>query len=309
MIASLLAPKLLVLYAWVVSAAYVHLRGRRRHRITRQLFEPSSYLAPYNAFVYLFSPDRRARFFDVGAFPELAPLRDNWKVIREEASGLLDGGQLRDAARRNDIAFNSFFRRGWKRFYLKWYDDVLPSSLEHCPRTVELLQSIGTVHAALFALLPPGGRLGEHRDPFAGSLRYHLGLITPNSDLCRIYVDGEMYAWRDGEDVVFDETFIHSARNDTDQGRVILFCDVERPLRTRAARAVNRFVIRHAVKVTAGNNEDGERIGAVNRVAGLIYAAKDAGQRVKRAHRALYYAAKYGLTAAVVGLAIATCAA
>jgi hypothetical protein len=31
------------------------------------------------------------------------------------------------------------------------------------------------------ALLPPGGDLA-HRDPFAGSLRYHLGLSTPNSE-------------------------------------------------------------------------------------------------------------------------------
>jgi beta-hydroxylase len=309
MIDALLSPKLLLLYAWVTSAAYVHFRGRVRLRVTRQIYDHSTYTALYNALVYLFSPDRRGRFFRVRDFPELALLRDNWKVIRDEAYQLLNDQQLRDAPRRNDIAFNAFFRRGWKRFYLKWYDEVLPSAHERCPRTVELLQSIPTVHAALFALLPAGARLGEHRDPFAGSLRYHLGLITPNSDECRIYVDGEMYAWRDGEDAIFDETFVHSARNDTDVDRVILFCDVERPLRTRAARAVNRFVIRHVVKVTAGNNEDEESIGAANRVAGLIYAAKDAGKRMKRARRTLYYTAKYALTALVVGLAIATCAA
>ena len=43
----------------------------------------------------------------------------------------------------------------------------------------------------MFAVLPPGGKLGAHRDPFAGSLRYHLGLVTPNSDKCRILVDGQ----------------------------------------------------------------------------------------------------------------------
>jgi beta-hydroxylase len=309
MIDSLLSPKLLLASAWAASAAYVHLRGRVRHRVARQIYDHSTFTAPYNALVYLFSPDRRARFFPVRDFPELAPLRDNWKVLRDEAYELLHAEQLRDAPRRNDLAFNAFFRRGWKRFYLKWYDDVLPSAQERCPRTVELLRSVPSVHAALFALLPPGARLGEHRDPFAGSLRYHLGLITPNSDDCRLYVDGELYAWRDGEDVVFDETFVHSARNDTDQSRVILFCDVERPLRTRAARAVNRFVIRHVVKVTASNNEDGERIGAANLVASSVYAAKDAGKRLKRSHRTLYYACKYALTAFVVGLAVATCAA
>ena len=308
MVGALPSPGVFVLLAWAASAAYVHFRGRVRHRLRRQLFNYSSFIAPYSAFIYLFASDRRARFFDPRAFPELAPLRENWKVIRDEAERLLHEERLREAAKRDDIAFNAFFRRGWKRFYLKWYDDVLPSARELCPRTAELLSSIPTLNAALFALLPPGGKLGEHRDPFAGSLRYHLGLITPNSDDCRIYVDGEMYSWRDGEDVLFDETFIHSARNDTDQLRVILFCDVERPLRTRVARAINRFMIRHVVKATASRNEDEERIGVVNRLAGRIYAAQAAGKRLKRAHRSLYYTSKYALFTLVGGLAVATCA-
>ena len=308
MIEALLAPKLVLLYAWVASAAYVHVRGRVRHRLGRQLLNYSSFLAPYSVFVYLFARARRARFFDVRDFPELAPLRSEWKVVRDEAEGLLRRQQLREAERRDDIAFNAFFRRGWKRFYLKWYDEAVPSAQQHCPRTLELLSSMPSVHAALFALLPPGAKLGEHRDPFAGSLRYHLGLITPNSDDCRIYVDGEMYSWRDGEDVIFDETFIHWARNDTHQSRVILFCDVERPLRTRLARAINRFVIRHVVKITSSRNEDGERIGAVNRVAGRIHAVQGAGKRLKRAHRTLYNVSKNASIVLLAGFAIATCA-
>ncbi len=64
----------------------------------------------------------------------------------------------------------------------------------------------------MFTLLPAGAHLNPHRDPFAGSLRYHLGLVTPNADSCHIVVDGESYSWRDGEDVLFDETFVHSAQ-------------------------------------------------------------------------------------------------
>jgi len=308
MIETLLAPKLVVLYGWLGCAAYVHFRGRVRHRPARQLLNYASFLAPYSAFVYAFSPARRARFFDPREFPELAPLRSQWKAIRDEAEGLLRSERLREAEQRDDIAFNAFFRRGWKRFYLKWYGEALPSAERHCPRTLALLASMPSVHAALFALLPPGAKLGQHRDPFAGSLRYHLGLITPNSDACRIYVDGEMYSWRDGEDVLFDETFIHWARNDSDQPRVILFCDVERPLRTRFARALNRFVIRHIVPLTASRNETDEPIGALNRVAARIQAVQAAGKRWKRSHRALYYAAKHGLTVLLAGLVIATCA-
>jgi hypothetical protein len=63
----------------------------------------------------------------------------------------------------------------------------------------------------MFAELPPGAKLNPHRDPFAGSMRYHLGLATPNDDRCFIEVDGERHSWRDGEGVIFDETYIHWA--------------------------------------------------------------------------------------------------
>ena len=104
------------------------------------------------------------------------------------------------------------------------------------------MNAIPNVHGAMFAMLPPGAKLGAHRDPFAGSLRYHLGLVTPNSDDCFIIVDGEKCVWRDGEAIMFDETFIHTAENRTDQNRIILFCDVERPMRFGFMRAMNCWV-------------------------------------------------------------------
>lgn len=67
----------------------------------------------------------------------------------------------------------------------------------------------------MFALLPPRSRLNPHRDPFAGALRYHLGLSMPNSDVCAIRADGQRYAWCDGADVMFDETYVHWVCNDT----------------------------------------------------------------------------------------------
>src|SRR5580658_3786032 len=200
----------LLLLVWVASACFVHFRGKKRHKLGRQLMDHSTFMAPYNSLVYLFSAVPNKPILNLGDFPELAPLRDNWETIRDEAKRLYDAGHIAGAQKHNDLAFNSFFKRGWKRFYLKWYDEFMPSAKEICPKTVELVQSIPSVHAALFALLPGKSKLGEHRDPFAGSLRYHLGLMTPNSDDCRIYVDGSAYSWRDGQAVIFDETYIHS---------------------------------------------------------------------------------------------------
>jgi beta-hydroxylase len=299
----LLQPKLLVLLAFVLAATAVHYRGRVRLKFARQLTDHSTFVAPYNALVYLASKAPNRPFQDASKFPELKTLIENWQVIRDEGLALMGEGKIGVATGHNDIGFHTFFKRGWKRFYLKWYEDALPSAKALCPRTVELLTQVPNVHGAMFALLPAGGIIGPHRDPFAGSLRLHLGLRTPGSDACWIDVDGQRYSWRDGEGVVFDETYVHAAKNETDVDRLILFCDVERPVHAPFS-ALNRFVIRNVMSATSTQNVEGERIGAINRAFGTLFRIKQAGQDLKAKNRGLYYGLKYAIITAVVALLI-----
>jgi beta-hydroxylase len=304
MLSRLLELRFLLLYVFIVSALVVHFRGRLRHTFLRQLTDHSTFFAPYNLLMYACSEVPARPYLDVRAFPALAPLQANWRTIREEALQLLDAGYIRAALKYNDAGFNSFFRTGWKRFYLKWYEAPLPSARALCPRTVALLESIPSVTGAMFALLPPGGRLVRHRDPFAGSLRYHLGLVTPNSERCFIDVDGERYHWRDGEAVVFDETYIHYAENQAGETRIILFCDVERPLSSPIIAALNRWVARHVVKATATQNVEGERVGALNVAFGYLYRVRLIGKRIKQWDTRAYYALKWLLIGGVLYLAL-----
>lgn len=291
--------KFIVVYVFLFATLYVHFRGKERRPVLRQIGDHNTLIAPYNLFMYWFSAVPAKPILNVADFPELRKLRDNWQVIREEAIRLLNQGRIAAATGHNDLGFNSFFKNGWKRFYLKWYDAPLPSALEHCPKTVELLAQVPNVHGAMFALLPPGGKLNPHRDPFAGSLRYHLGLITPNDDKCRIYIDGNMYSWRDGQDIVFDETYVHSAANDTDQTRVIMFCDVERPLRTPILRAINRFVSNTLVRAAATQNVPTENVGLLNRLYALTGQGGDWLDQLKRKNRRVFKIGKYLLIALV----------
>ena len=285
---------------YLASVLYVHLRGRERLPFRRQLVDHSGIFAPYNVLMYAFSAVPPRPFADRAAFPQLDALKDGWQGIRDEAMHLFDEGYIRAAEKNNDASFSSFFKEGWKRFYLKWYGDPLPSADALCPNTVALLAGIPEVKAAMFALLPPGAKLNPHRDPFAGSLRYHLGLITPNDDACRIFVDGEEHAWRDGKDVVFDETFVHWAENRTGQTRVILFCDVERPLKFPLLGSVNRFVGRVLGRATATQNVGGEPVGLVNRLYGFAHVAGVQRKRFKRAYPRTYKATRVALALALV---------
>jgi beta-hydroxylase len=293
-----LGPRFIVLYVLILftlCVLLVHLRGRSRLRFDRQLVDHSALFAPYNLLMYAFSAVPARPILDRGGFPQLDLLQGNWEKIREEAMHLFDEGFIRSAEKHSDASFNSFFKQGWKRFYLKWYGEPLASAEALCPETVKLLNTIPSVKAAMFALLPPGSKLNPHRDPFAGSLRYHLGLITPNSDDCRIFVDGEMHAWRDGKDVVFDETYVHWAENRTDQTRVILFADVERPLKSRLMTGINKRVGAFMGSITASPNDDesSEQVGFVNRMFAMNNRGRARTRKFKKANPKLFRIIKY----------------
>jgi beta-hydroxylase len=298
----LLSLKYLLLYAFVGSALFVHYRGHVRLRFYRQLTDHSTFMAPYNMLMYAFSAVPNKPFVDVDKFTDLRPLTDNWQTLRQEALQLFDEGHIRAAAKYNDLGFTSLMKRGWKRFYVKWYDDPLPSAMALCPKTVALVQSIPSVNAAMFALLPPGSELGRHRDPYAGSLRYHLGLQTPNSEECRIFVDGQPYHWRDGEAVMFDETYVHWAENKTDQMRVILFCDIERPLKSRILAKINHWYKNTAIRASQTENEDGDPVGVLNRLFGVVYYLRMPGKWLKHRSRLAYRLVKWTLVGGLIYL-------
>lgn len=295
--------KFILLGCFVASALYVHYRGRVRHSFKRQVTDHSTFMAPINCLMYLFSKVPTTPYIDVGHFPALQVLQHNWQSIRDEGLALRESGHVKAAGEYNDIGFNSFFKTGWKRFYLKWYDDSHPSAETHCPRTVALLKDLPGIKAAMFAELPPGGRLVRHRDPFAGSLRYHLGLATPGLPGCYIDVDGQRYSWQDGEGVVFDETYIHYAENTTDQDRLILFCDLERPLRYRWASTINHWFGRYILSAATSPNAETDRTGGINRLFSHLYSIRLAAKRFKRSsrtNRRIYYAIKWLVIIAIL---------
>lgn len=294
--------KILIISVLIASALYIHFRGKVRYGFFRQLLDHSTFMAPVNGMMYMFSSVPKTPYLPLDNFPALQLLKNNWKDITREALQLEQSQLIKGSDKYNDIGFNSFFRRGWKRFYLKWYNDFHPSAMEHCPGTVALLKQLPQVKAAMFVVLPSGSKLPTHRDPFAGSLRYHLGLITPNSKDCHIMVDGQPYAWQDGEAVLFDETFIHYAENKTDKDRLILFCDVERPMRNKVGKWLNSFFGWLILNSAESPNLPTDRTGGLNKAFRYVYQIRIVGKKLKAYNKPLYYLTKYSLFALIIYL-------
>lgn len=234
---STLAVAAVAVYA-AAAVAYVYLwRGRVRYASLSQYLRKSwPVFAPLNCFMYMSTRAfARKPVLDAGYLQGIDILRNNWTTSRDEALALRSTGAFEAAKAPGsvgsyDVGFRTFFKRGWSKFYLKWYGTTHNSARALCPRTLALLAQVPEIRGAMFSILPPGAELSLHSDPMACSFRYHLGLATPNSQHCNINVDGIPCAWYDGQDFVFDETYPHRAHNGTDASRLILLCDVDRPM-------------------------------------------------------------------------------
>lgn len=287
---------LIVLFIFILCSVYVQTRGTVQHTsLSHRLTDHSNLMSPINCLFYGFSKFKKSAFIDPTLFPELTVLQENWERIRDEAMALNKEARIKASDALDDLGFNSFFKTGWKRFYLKWYGTTLKSAQRLCPRTLQLLEGIPSVRGAMFAALPPGASLCKHRDPYAGSLRYHLGLVTPNSDDCYIIVDGQKYSWRDGEAVMFDETFIHYARNDTNQTRIVLFLDIKRPVNFFLVDWLDALFSRSVMAASTTKNMEGDKVGVLNKAFGYVYQIRIIGKKLKAFNKYLYYFLEYTL--------------
>ena len=194
---------------------------------------PTDLLIPYNSLIE--SITEKKVFYSeeekMEIFPTSLKLETNWKEIQRECLNTLRGKELDNIGKKFIVAEDSFFE-GWKTFELRMFSKDYEENMNCCPVLKKILKSDPNITTAFFSIMEPGKFLSSHYGPFKGILRYHLGLIVPPKDsgLCYISVDGQTYDWKEGEGVLFDETYKHFVENSTPYQRIVLFIDVKRPL-------------------------------------------------------------------------------
>ena len=175
-------------------------------------------------------PDRPV--YDTGAFPWAAEVAADWKAIRAELDAVL-------VHRERMPSFHEIIKEvstittddQWKTFFLISAGHRCEENARRCPQTMQALQKIPDVCTAFFSILSPGKHIPAHRGAYNGVLRFHLGLLVPEpQERCRIRIGNEIHSWREGEALIFDDSFNHEVWNDTDGYRAVLFVDFARPL-------------------------------------------------------------------------------
>lgn len=196
---------------------------------------------------------------DLSDYPELKILEQNYAVIRAECEALLARPlTLPGMDQLTDYTSGGIHQIAWKSFMFK-SGDFLEDNCKLAPKTAGLLRGIPGVYTAFFSVLEPHQHIKPHWGYWKGFVRYHLGVVIPDNNRdnkCWIRInadawdrdnreaikDGATYYWHNGESVLFDDTFLHDACNDTDQVRVVLFLDVARKMVWPLA-LLNRFFL------------------------------------------------------------------
>jgi ornithine lipid ester-linked acyl 2-hydroxylase len=171
--------------------------------------------------------------FNKAVFPWVSTIERDWRAIRAELDHVLTRKEelpgFHELA--TDVSTISH-DRGWKTFLLAGYGFRSQNNIKLCPETWRACQNIPGLITVMFSILEPGKHLPPHRGPYNGVLRLHLGLIVPEPrEQLGIRVENEVYRWREGEAVIFDDAYEHEAWNRTPHTRVVLFVDFRKPLR------------------------------------------------------------------------------
>ncbi|MGE5626407.1 MAG: aspartyl/asparaginyl beta-hydroxylase domain-containing protein [Bacillota bacterium] len=197
------------------------------------------------AFIYLPAVPPRP-FFDRTDFPWIGELESATGTIREELKKVLASGEgLAPYVQVEDGTDPQQWRelngsRQWSSFHLYKAGSRVEANCARCPETTRLLDSLplpkieGHAPEALFSILQPGTQIPPHFGLANYKLVAHLPLIVPAD--CAIRVGNETRGWKEGECLVFDDSFQHEAWNRSQELRAVLILDVWNPLVTAAER-------------------------------------------------------------------------
>lgn len=168
-------------------------------------------------------------------FPHAQPFLDAYPAIRREAfdvvSSLVHIPRFHDLMpQQAEISAND--GRDWRMFIMKAYGVSVAANLARCPTVAGLLRDAPEVVSCVFSFLAPGKHIPKHRGPFRGILRFHLILSMPLDDdgvpACELNIDGEPHRLRDGDCLLWDDTYPHEVWNRSEQLRIALLLDVWR---------------------------------------------------------------------------------
>ena len=178
------------------------------------------------------------------SFPWVPELEANWLAIKDELEIVLEHPEDIPAFHQISPDQTRISKgNNWKTYTFYAIGSRIDDNCVRCPLTAALLDRLPNLQNAWFSILAPRYHIPPHRGPTRAFIRCHLALQVPRErEKCWIRVDNEVCHWDEGQCLVFDDTYEHEVLNDTDEWRVVLFLDFDRPM-DRVGTWFNRGVL------------------------------------------------------------------
>ena len=81
--------------------------------------------------------------------------------------------------------------------------------------------------------------------------------------------------------MIFDETFVQQARNDTEQARLILFCDITRPQKNRLLQSIAEWLSNKIMSAAVSPNNPADKTGFINRLSTIYWTYNNNRKKLK----------------------------
>lgn len=170
---------------------------------------------------------------DPADFDWTAPLAAKWETIRDEALAIYRHREAIPPLREISPDHAGIMKdNAWRSFFLIGYGNRIELNLARAPRTAELVSRIPGLNSAFFSILAPGAVIEPHRGVTKAFITAHLGLQVPQArERLWMRVADQRLHWEEGRWLVFDDTYEHEVRNDSGDTRIVLLCQIARPLK------------------------------------------------------------------------------
>lgn len=211
-----------------------------KYDILRNVYKESGYkteLAESQPHIWMMPGLKRIPFWNVEDDPVLKQTVDLFEgsetlsIIQKEYSNICD--------QQSGWKVNSIPTGQWRVYPLYNQGTKVMDNCSCCPQTVQMIESLTNfMHCvygnAMFSVLEPASYIEPHTGPCNFRLRCHIPLVAPEGWV--IQVGMETRAWREGEIMLFDDSFVHTVRQEDDgqsdttaRERVLLIFDIWHP--------------------------------------------------------------------------------
>jgi aspartyl/asparaginyl beta-hydroxylase (cupin superfamily) len=169
--------------------------------------------------------------------------KKSFLFLKKEILEYLNYNLLQSASNISQEQLRIENKHKWKVLVLKLFNIVNVKNCNNLPKLYSIIKKHKNIKSVIVSKLEPNSHIKPHRGVFNGLVRYHFGIKIPkDKEKTFLKLNGEKKYWKEGDSFIFDDTEYHEAVNDSEEDRIIIMVDYERPL-PWFLKPLNKFII------------------------------------------------------------------